>query len=180
MSVQIRRWTGAGPTKTNITDINTRCNAEDAHSTAGTTNPILVPEAGTTHYSYWVTTGLYYDGTDTGTIDNLEWFASADPFDGDTGVSGTVNKVTSAQYVQATGTPGETGAILTDHTHIAAALAMGDYTSASPLELTGTVTDPNDEDFGDLVVFQVVVGSTAGAGATTSPTLTWRYDSTIA
>ncbi len=62
-TVIIERWTGAGATAgtpaafTDITGINTRANAEDAHSTAGTANSVLVPATGT-NYSFWVTTGL--------------------------------------------------------------------------------------------------------------------------
>ena len=73
MSIQIRRLTGAGPTATNITSINTRLNAEDAHSTAGTTNPILKPASGT-NYSYWAVFRLFYNGAGTGTINNIRWF----------------------------------------------------------------------------------------------------------
>jgi hypothetical protein len=178
MSVKIKRWTGSTPDKTDITSINTRANATDSHSTGGTTHSILIPDSGT-NYSYWVTTGLYYDGSGTGTINNLEWFASADPFDADTGVTGVVNKVDSIEYDQATGTEGETGDLLTDHTNITTALAMGDQTTASPLALDGSVTDPSDEDFGDLVVYQLEVGPTASAGATSQVTCTFRYDTTI-
>ncbi len=63
-TVTIRRWTGSSgaPTKTNITSINTRANAEDAHSTAGTSNSILIPTSGT-NYSYWVATRLSVDAS---------------------------------------------------------------------------------------------------------------------
>jgi hypothetical protein len=64
-TVQIVRKTGASPgSATNITGINTRANAEDAHSVSGTSNPIRVPTSGT-KYSYWVTTRLV-DGNPIG------------------------------------------------------------------------------------------------------------------
>ena len=68
-TVTIRRWTGSSgaPTKTNITSINTRANAEDAHSTAGTSNSILIPTSGT-NYSYWVATRLSVDAITGGTV----------------------------------------------------------------------------------------------------------------
>jgi hypothetical protein len=69
-TVLVRRLTGAGPTATDITSINTRANAEDAHSTAGTTNPIQIPAAGT-NYSYWVVTRLDVTAGTYTTINNL-------------------------------------------------------------------------------------------------------------
>jgi len=76
--IQILRKTGVAPgTGTNITAINTRANAEDVHSTAGTTNPVRIPSAGT-NYSYWVTTRLNANTTPAGTVDNLRWFCYDD------------------------------------------------------------------------------------------------------
>jgi hypothetical protein len=179
MAVQIRRLTGAGPTGTDITSINTRLNAEDAHSTAGTTNPILIPPSGT-NYSYWCPTRLYYDSSGTGTINNIKWFTDGTNSLG-TGVGLVVN--TASGYVQATGTAGETGTELTTGNYATLAGAPSNafaYNTGSPLSVTGSVTNPSSEYFGDLVVMQVTVGTTAGAGATTTETITWRYDSTIA
>lgn len=50
-TVQINRWTGSsgGPTKTDITGINSRAMTTDAHSTNATTNPIPVPTVGSTN-----------------------------------------------------------------------------------------------------------------------------------
>ncbi len=179
MSVQIHRLTGAGPSGSNITDVNTRCNAEDVHSTAGTNNPILVPTAGT-NYSYWVTTRLYYDGDDTGTINNIRWFTDGSN-DLGTGI-GCIGNDADA-YTQATGTPGETGTELTAGNYPGLSGAPVDVftlTSASPRTIDGNVTDPNNEYFGEMMVFQVTVATTAAAGPTGSETFTWRYDSTIA
>ena len=179
MSVQIRRLTGAGPTGTDITSINTRANAEDAHSTAGTSNPIRKPDAGS-NYSYWVTTQLYYNGTDTGTINNIEWYS-----DGDNGMGTGIGVIgnTADSYVQATGTAGTTGTELTTGNHAGLTGTPANvftHTSASPKAVDGSVTDPSDEYFGDRFVYQVTVGTTASGGATASETFTWRYDSTIA
>jgi hypothetical protein len=179
LSVQIRRLTGDGPTSTNITDLNTRCNAEDVHSTAGTNNPILVPTAGT-NYSYWVTTRLYYDGSGVGTIDNIEWFTDGTNNLG-TGVGCHGNDADG--YTQATGTPGETGNELTTVAYASlsgAPVDVFDFTTASPKSISGSVVDPDSELFGDSMVFQITVGTTAGSGPTGTETFTWRYDSTIA
>jgi hypothetical protein len=179
MAVQIRRKTGATPTNTDITSINTRLNAEDAHTTAGTTNPILKPAAGT-NYSYWCVTRLYYDGAGTGTINNIKWFTDGGNGLG-TGRALVVNTATG--YVQATGTTGETGTQLTTGNYATLAGAPSDafaYTTGSPLSVSGSVTDPSSEDFGDYVVMQDTIGTTASAGASSTETISYRYDSTIA
>jgi hypothetical protein len=179
LAVQIRRLTGAGPTGTDITSINTRLNAEDAHTTAGTTNPILKPAAGT-NYSYWCATRLYYNGAGTGTINNIKWFTDGANGLG-TGRTLVVNTATG--YVQATGTPGETGTQLTTGNYATLAGAPTNafaYTTGSPLSVTGTVTNPSSAYFGDYVVMQAEIGTTASAGASSTETVSWRYDSTIA
>jgi len=177
MAVKIYRLTGTAnegeaTTYTDITSINTRLNAEDAHSTAGETNPILIPAEGT-NYSYKCSTQLGWDGTTgDGTINNLKWYT-----DGANGLgTGVGLQVVSSSdtYVQATGTVGTSGVNI-DGTH------AFNYTSTSPLSVTGSVTDPTDgEKFGNIVEIQTTVDSTASAGATNSETITWRYDSTIA
>src|SRR5215212_7998827 len=116
-TVTIRRWTGSSgaPTKTNITSINTRANAEDAHSTAGTSNSILIPTSGT-NYSYWVATRLSVDAITGGTVDNIRWYTDGTNNFG-TGVTCKVaitgGSVNTAVYAQAAGTPGTSGSQLT-------------------------------------------------------------------
>lgn len=169
-TVTIRRWTGdsGSPTKTDITGINTRANAEDAHSTAGTTNPIQIPTSGT-NYSYKVSTRLSADTSPAGTINNLKWYT-----DGANGMGTGVgcNAKTESSYAQATGTEGSTGAEMTGGSN-----AFG-YTSASPLSVTGSISNPSTGDFGHFVSYQITVGTTAGPGATNSETFTWKYDET--
>lgn len=177
MAVKIYRLTGAATggvatTYTDITSINTRLNAEDAHSTAGTSNPILIPSAGT-NYSYKCSTQLGWDGaTGSGTINNIKWYTDGSNSLG-TGV-GLQVKSASATYVQATGTEGESGG------NIAGTNAFT-YTSASPLSITGSTTNPTDgTKFGNIVEIQTTVGATASVGPTAATeACTWRYDSTI-
>ena len=180
MSLQIRRLTGAEPTATNVTSINTRLNAEDAHSTAGTTNPILKPASGT-NYSYWASFRLYYDGAGTGTINNIRWFTDGT---NSFGTGRTMSVGTATAYAQATGTPGETGDVLNDTNYSTFTLGNANaftYTSASPLAVTGSVTDPSSEEFGHYVVIQKEIDDTASAGAGgAQETISWRVDSTIA
>ena len=178
-TVTIRRWTGTSgaPTKTDITSINTRANAEDAHSTAGTTNPIQIPAAGT-NYSYWVSTRLSADTSPTGTINNIRWYTDGANGFG-TGVTCKVSAGASA-YTQATGTPGTTGTQLTSgaYTGVGTPSDAFSYTSGSPLSVTGSISNPSTGDFGNFVVYQTEVGTTAGPGATATETFTWKYDET--
>ncbi len=174
-TVLIRRLTGAGPTATDITSINTRANAEDAHTTAGTSNSILVPAAGT-NYSYWVVTRLDVTAITAGTVDNVKWYTDGSNNFG-TGVTCKANTATT--YVQATGTAGTTGIQLTTGNYSTLAGAPTDVfamTSGSPLSVTGTTSGTGQ--FGDRVVYQIEVGTTAASGATATETFTWRYDDT--
>jgi hypothetical protein len=173
-TVIINRLTGSGPTLNNITGINTRANAEDAHSTSGTANPIQIPASGT-NYSYWVVTRLQCTVAPSTLINNLKWFT-----DGGNGFgTGVTCKVqTASGYVQATGTPGESGTQLTTGNYASLAGAPSDafaYTSASPLSVSGSIGATTGE-FGDRVVYQIEVASTASPGVTPSETFTWRYD----
>lgn len=184
-TVTIRRWTTATPTKTDITGINTRANAEDAHSTAGTTNPIQIPAAGT-NYSFWVVTRLSADTTPTGTINNIKWYTDGANGFGTgvtckVGVTTTATNGTTTGYVQATGTTGTTGNQLTTTAYTALSGTPVDaftYTSASPLPVAGSISNPSTGDFAQFVVYQIEVGTTAGPGATGSETFTWKYDET--
>lgn len=174
-TVQIVRLTGAGPTATDITSINTRANAEDTHTTAGTSNSILVPAAGT-NYSYWVVTRLNVTAITAGTVDNIKWYTDGSNNFG-TGVTCKGNTATG--YTQATGTAGTTGLQLTTGNYATLAGAPTDvfaYTSGSPLSVSGTTTTTGQ--VGDRVVYQIEVGTTAASGATATETFTWRYDDT--
>jgi hypothetical protein len=183
MSVQIRRvWGEAGGSNANVTDINSRLNATEAHSTDDTTNPIRIPASGT-NYSYWGLFRLYFDGTGTGTVNNIKWYT-----DGDNGLGTGVGLVVAKGGVfgRASGTEGTTGLQLTVANYgngttdlDAEPVNAFGLTSGSPLSVTGSVTDPEDEFFGDFVVIQTTVADTASAGATPTETITWQFDSTI-
>jgi hypothetical protein len=174
-TVLIRRLTGAGPTATDITSINTRANAEDAHTTAGTTNPIQIPAAGT-NYSYWVVTRLDITAGTYTTVNNLKWYTDGANGFG-TGVTCRVGTATG--YTQATGTPGVTGTELTAGNYGTFTLGNANaftYTTGSPLSVTGSASSSATGQFGDRVVYQIEVGTTAASGATNAETFTWRYD----
>src|SRR5574341_1920023 len=172
-TVLIRRLTGAGPTATDITSINTRCNAEDTHSTAGTTNPVKRPAAGTS-YAYWCVTRLDCTVTPSGTIDNLRWFT--DGANG-MGTGRTVKMNTATGYTQASATPGDTGLQLTTGNYPTLAAAPTDafaFTSASPKTVAGSIANTSTGQFGNRVVYQNEIASTASPGAGAQETFTWR------
>jgi hypothetical protein len=177
-TVTIRRWTGAAgaPTKTNITGINTRANAEDAHSTAGVTNPVQIPATGT-NYSYWVCTRLSADTAPAGTINNLRWYSDGANNLG-TGITCKGNEATA--YTQASGTIGLTGAQLTttNYASITTPASVFTFTSAAPKSLTGSISNPNTGDFGSFFVYQGEVGASANLGVSGQETFTWKYDET--
>ena len=183
-TIQIVRKTGPSGSITvdNITGINTRANAEDTHTTAGTSNPIRVPSAGT-NYSYWVSTRLRCTVAPSGTVDNIKWFTDGANGFG-TGVTSKGAKAstgTDSGYRQATGTAGTTGIQLTQVLHTGLDEAPVDvftYTSASPKSLVGSISSPSTGEFGDHLIYQIEVVSTAGPGVTPSETFTWRYDET--
>lgn len=174
-TVLVRRLTGSGPTATDITAINSRANSYDGHSTGDTTYPIQVPTSGT-NYSYWVVTRLDATVTPATSIGNIKWYTDGSNGLG-TGITMKVNTATG--YVQATGTQGTTGNILNTTNYSTLAGSTSDafgYTSGSPLSVSGSISNPNTGQFGDYVVYQIEVGTTAVAGPSNQETLTWQYD----
>ncbi|MGE4334577.1 MAG: hypothetical protein AB7E55_01200 [Pigmentiphaga sp.] len=175
-TVTIRRWTGpaAGPTKTDITSSTTRASTSDDPN-PGTSNPIPIPTSGSKR-SYWVSTQLSVDANpDAHTIDNLQWYTDGSNGFG-TGVSCVGN--TASAYVQATGTPGDTGDELNtaNHANLAGApVNVFTYTSASPKSVTGSMAGGTG-DLGHQFVFQLVVSSEASLGITPSEQFVWQYD----
>lgn len=174
--VIINRLTGAGPSLTDITAINTRANTTDIHDTDETANPIQIPTDASSKFSYWVVTRLETTSAPDTLIDNIEWFSDASNGFG-TGV--TCLGESASGYVQATGTAGDTGLELTVGNYATLAGAPTDvfaFTSAAPNVIPGNTTDA--EEFGDRMVYQVQVDSTAGPGVTPAETWTWRFDET--
>ena len=174
-TVLIRRLTSTGPTLTDITSINTRANAEDAHSTAGTSNSVLIPSSGS-NYSFWVCTRLDVTAITAGTVNNIKWYTDGSNNFG-TGVTAIGNTATT--YVQATGTTGTTGTQLTtgNYSTVTTPVDPFTFTSGSPKSVTGTTTTTSST-FADLFVYQLVVGTTAASGASAQETFTWQYDDT--
>jgi hypothetical protein len=178
-TVKINRYTGSGPTKTNITGANTVANATDTHqsSATGSSDPIRIPTSGI-NYSYWVVCRLECTVTPLGTLNNIRWYTDGSNTFG-TGVTCKVQTATS--YVQATGTAGISGIQLTTGNYPTLAGAPVNaftYVVGSPLSVSGSLSNPSTGDFGDFVVYQLEVDSTAVPGVTGTETFTWLYDET--
>jgi len=176
-TVIINRLTGTMPTVTPITTLNTRANAADTHTTGDTASPIEIPGAGT-NYSYWVVTRLEATVAPDNLIDNIEWFTDGSNTYG-TGITNLGNTATG--YVQATGTPGVTGAQLTTAAYGTLTGAPTDvfaHVTGTPKAVTGSTSTAIE--FGDRFVFQVNVATSATAGTkpATPEQFTWRFDET--
>lgn len=175
-TVIINRLTGSGPGKTNITAALSRLSASDVAS-PGTTNPILIPSAGTNR-SYWAVTRLEVTGTPTGTINNIRWYpVGTNPYQ--SGVRVNVNTATG--YTQASGTLGESGTILNTTNYPTLAGAPVDvytYSSGSALTVAGSMSNPSIGDLGDYVVLQAEADAGVSPGIQPTETGRFQYDET--
>lgn len=182
-TIKIIRHTGAsaaggGTTKTAIDSTTDRASTSDTQS-PGTANPIPVPTGGSTNYSYWVVTRLSATAAAATAINNIKWYTDGTNSMG-TGVA--ANVATASVYIQATGTSGTSGNQLTSGNYTSSlnpSVATDAFakTSAAPISVNGSIGSVTG-DFGDYVVYQVAVISTAGPGVTTAETVTWSYDET--
>lgn len=179
-TVKIVRWTGTSgsATSTSIDGTTNRASTSD-NASPGTANPIPVPTDATTKYSFWVVTRLSATAAATTAINNIKWYTDGSNTMG-TGVA--LNVATATAYKQASGTAGTTGDILNSSFYTSAlspSVATDAFakTSAAPISVAGSIGSVTG-DFGDFVVYQVAVLSTAGPGVTTAETVTWQYDET--
>lgn len=180
-TIRIMRLTGANtlfggsPLYTNITSASTRMSSSDA-AAPGTTNPIPVPTSGCNH-SFWVTTQLYSACAPDNSITNIKWYTDGTNTFG-TGTECLV--ATASSYVVATGGTGSSGSLLNTTNHaglIGAASNAFIYTSnsASKLTVAGSIAAATGS-FGDRVIFQLNVGTTASAGNTGEESWTFGFD----
>jgi hypothetical protein len=167
-TISVKECNGAGPTATTIT--NCRYCTSDTY-TPGTNYPMVKPAAGS-NYSYWKHVYLNADDSPAGTINNIKWYC-----DGTIGWSGVVLKVGAHDsYTQATGTEGTTGDV---YSHVTLQdCSATPYTSASPLSVAGTISNPSTGKISDYVISQVTVSTSATAGTLAAETVTFRYDET--
>lgn len=174
-TVQIRRLTGANGsiTSTDITSGSVHAGTQDSN-----TSPcaIPVPTSGSNH-SYWVTAQLNCTASADNALNNIKfWTDGANSFG--TGITAIVS--TASGYVQATGTTGSSGILLSVGNY--ATLATGGasdlflYTSSCKLTVAGSLAGATTGSFGDRVVSQLSIISTAGAGNSVAETLNWQWD----
>lgn len=184
--IDVNRKTGASGSILSqpITAENTRAHAADVHSEDDLVFPVQKPASGDPDsYSYWVTTRLNVTTTPAGVIDNLRWYTDGSNGLG-TGITCYVAKASlapDAGYRQATGTEGKTGNELTLAIHTGLDEAPSDafaFTFASPKALVGSLSNPDTGEFGDHVVYQIIVSDSAALGVSNQETFAWGFDET--
>jgi hypothetical protein len=167
-TVLVREAHGATPTLTDITGANTLHVTSDTYYASGTADTVPIPAAGS-NYSFWKHHRLDATVTPTTGINNVNWFTdgiNSAPA-GVTWLCQSANAGALAGYRQAglvgTEVVGTTGAVLniTNHTGLTAApVDPFTFTSAAPLALAGSITNPSTGPFADYVVSQMIVAST--------------------
>lgn len=168
-TVSVKEATSTGPTNTTVTNVRF-CTADVSNDT--TTYPLVKPSSGT-NYSYVKWLRLNADTSPTGTINNVKFYTDgANGF----GTGVTVKGITTATYSQATGTSGTTGDL--SSTVYTSGTDVFTYTSASPLSVTGTITNPSTGIITNYVAMQMALSTSVSAGTLTAETFTWRYDET--
>ena len=169
-TISIKEINGSGGgTPTTITTPRL-CSADNYNP--GTLYPLVKPAAGS-NYSYWKTWYLNADTTPTGTINNVKVYT-----DGTIGWTGVILKFgTNTTYTQSTGTQDTTGVDAATSLSITMTDAST-YTSASPLSLSGSITNPSTGKVSDYLIVQATVSTSATAGTLSSETITFRYDET--
>lgn len=164
-TVSIKEVNGASAGTPNTITSARFCTA-DAYN-PGTDNPLVKPTSGS-NYSYKKSFYLNADTSPSGTINNIKWYS-----DGTIGWTGVTIQVKTAEtYAQATGTEGTTGAEMTGGASAAT------YTSASPLSVTGSISNPDTGKISHYVEMQAVVSTDAVAGSLAAETMTFKYDET--
>lgn len=160
-------------------ETNRAATSDDPNET--TSNPIPVPSDGSTNYSYWVSTRLYAVSGPSTSITAIKWYTGGGTWD--TGVA--LKVATASVYGPAKGSVGVNGSILNSANYgtgwdFASSVGVNafTYTSANLLSITGSHGTAPNTFFGDFVVYQVEVISSASPGPTSSKTLTWQYDET--
>jgi hypothetical protein len=169
-TTEIRQYTGSGPTGTAIT--NLRHKTDDNSSGTDTTYPLVKPSAGT-NYGYVVSIALACTTSPAGTINNIKFYTDGTNSLG-TGI--TIKGITTSSYTQATGTQGVSGDL--SATVYTSGTDIFTYTSASPLAVAGSISNPSTGKISDYVRMQMALSTSVSAGTTTTETLTFRYDET--
>ena len=165
-TISVKEVNGA-PAGTPTTVTAPRLCTKDMYNPVAT-YPLVKPVAGINR-SYWKSFYLNADDSPTGTINNIKWYT-----DGTIAWTGVTLYVgTTDTYTQATGTEGTSG----DDSAVAITDAST-YTSAAPLSVAGSITNPNTGKISDYVIEQADLADTAVAGTLSAETMSFRYDET--
>ena len=153
---------GATPVATTVT--NCRFCTDDDYN-PGTDYPMVKPAAGS-NYSFKKTLYLNADTSPSSIINNIKFFC-----DGTIGWTGVdIECAVADAYTEPTGTIGTTGDDESLNNNIE------DYTTGSPLSMTGSISNPDTGKVSQYLELQAVVSTDAVAGALAAETVTFRYD----
>ena len=171
LSLTTYLYTGSTPTGAEISTLY--LNTDDSNNNIYSVRKPTPPSS--YNYSYWKHIALYLvSWGNYSQISNIKFYC-----DGSIGWSGC--RLLCAQvtnYDQATGTVGETGdEASANHTDSPSMTDIQNYTSSSPLSLSGSLTSPNTGKVLDgYLLLQLEVSSSAAVGALPEETLTWVCD----
>ena len=170
-TTQVHSYHGADPgTPADVTGITIRHKRND-NDTQDLNNPIPIPAAGSTNYGWRKHTKLNYQTGPNQKVENLRWFADADPDSSWTGV--TLLAGTIDTYTQGTSSD--------ESTALGNTADSDGYTSGSPLQVQiGIVADSQDSfptvGAQDFVRSQLEVAATASPGGITARQTRYRWD----
>jgi hypothetical protein len=175
-TVEIHRLTGSGPTETNIAAASTNRMSQLDNAAPGTSGPI---PAVSTSLSAWIATRLNCTVAPSNLINNLQWFTDGVAMA--TGLTLKGEKATGYTQAVTSGlTVGGAGELTVAHyttgTLSSPVNLISTYTSGSTKTLSGSTSTTGL--FGDHMVYQLNVTSSASPGTIATSQLTWQYDET--
>lgn len=176
-TVSTRELSGAGPTPTTITTLFFQTIDQVA---SDSTNILMRPLAGN-NYSFWKTMYLNAESTPVTQINNVKVWS--DGTIGWTGITYNIANETPVigSYVQASGTIGLTGDALINANHpaITGVTNIETYaTEGSAKTVPGSISNPDVGQISNLIIVQLIIGTSAIPGDLSSEVLTWGYDET--
>jgi hypothetical protein len=170
-SVDVQEANGAGPTWNIVT--SARFATMDSYN-PGTSNPIPIPTSGTNR-SFWKHHALWFSGSFS-QITNVRIYSDGAMWSSGQQSYIAVETLTEAQYAQASGTVGTTGAnMVAGNPNVGSKQLFNIFTSGSPKVVdSGPITSGRCK----AVVLQLDIDNLASAGTLAAETVTWRYDET--
>jgi len=166
-------YTGA-PTGSAATQTGIRLKSADDDDTSTILYPVRIPDAGT-NYSYVVSSKVNVSVAPDTSITNMQLYTDGTGFG--TGITVNIGDQYPSTYVQATGTSGSTGTIVTTvYTGVVTSVTdLFSYTSGSPLTLT-MLANSGTGDYTNFICIQAYVGTTATKGAKPAENITLQHD----